>query len=270
MLCYGVKWSGLEPDDPPSCARTSGEPEVEVRQVVTSAPFRSGAELNGESTVIALVTGGWLVLDRQARTATFHVPAPIGPEELVHPYLVPAAAVFSSWAGREAYHAGAFVVGGRAWALVADKEGGKSTTLAALVQRGIAVLSDDLLVLDERTVLQGPRLVDLREPSAIHLMLGQRVDSAREGGRWRVHLASTPDAELAGWVFLRWGDRVDARKMSLAERVGRLIALGPTRPEAVVSLASLPAVEFVRPQCLASLPGAVERLLGDLGGGSDG
>lgn len=79
-----------------------------------------------------------------------------------------------------------------------------------------------------------------------------------------MRLAPTPDAELAGWVFLRWGNRVDVREMSLAERVARLIGLGPTRAEAVVSLSSLPACEFVRPRNLGSLPGAVERLLLDL------
>ena len=265
VLCYGIKWSGLEVGDPPSCQLTRGEPDVDVRQILTSALFRPGVAENDESAVIDLVTGGSLVLDHHARTATFYVPAPVGPEELVHPYLVPAAAVFSSWAGREAYHAGAFVVGGKAWALVADKEGGKSTTLAALAQLGIDVLSDDLLVLDEGTVRQGPRLIDLREPAAVHLSLGQPVESGREGGRWRVSLAGTTDAELAGWVVLRWGDGVGVRRMTVTERVALLIGLGPTRAEAVLSLASLPAFELVRPRGLGTLSGAVQRLLNDLG-----
>jgi hypothetical protein len=264
-LCYGIKWSGLEVGDPPSCRLTRGRPDVEVRQILSSAPFRPAVAENDQGTVIDLVTGGSLVLDRPARTATFYVPTRVGPEELVHPYLVPAAAVFSSWAGREAYHAGAFVVGGKAWALVADKAGGKSTTLAVLAQLGIDVLSDDLLVLDQGTVRQGPRLIDLREPAAVHLSLGQPVESGREGGRWRMSLAGTTDAELAGWVVLRWGDGVGVRRLTVTERVALLIGLGPTRAEAVLSLASLPAFELVRPRGLGTLSGAVERLLIDLG-----
>lgn len=273
VLCYGLKWSGLDVGRPPLCPTTAGPPDVEVRQVVSTKPPGRDTEESAETPVIALVTGGQLALDRREGTAIFHVPAPICPEALVHPYLVPAAAVFCSWAGWEAYHAGAFVVEGGAWAVVGDKEGGKSTTLAALAQLGFAVLSDDLLVLDNRTVLPGPRLVDLREASAIYMGLGhtgraQSVESAREGGRWRVRLAPAPAAELAGWVFLRWGNAVDVREIGLAERVRRVIRLGPTRPEAVVSLASMPAYDFVRPRSFAALPGAVERLLLDLPGSS--
>lgn len=270
-LCYGIKWSGLRVGDPPLCARASGQADVEVRQVLSTAPFRPGTGSHGESAAIALVTGGWIALDRGERTATFHLPALVGPEELVHPYLVPAAAVFCSWAGREAYHAGAFVVGGKAWAVVGDREGGKSTTLAALALFGLPVLSDDLLVLDDRSVLQGPRLIDLRQPSAMRMGLGQPVESAREGGRWRMRLGPAPDVELAGWVFLRWGSGVDIRKTSLAERVNRLLALRPTKAEAVLSLASLPAYDFVRPRNWDLLPGALDRLLMTLGrGGSLG
>jgi hypothetical protein len=192
------------------------------------------------------------------------VPVPIDPQELVHPYLVPAAAGFCAWTGREAYHAGAFVVGGRAWAVVGDKEGGKSTVLAHLAQRGHAVLSDDLLVLEDRTVQPGPRLIDLRRPAAEHLGIGEPVPSIREGGRWRMLLEPTPDVELAGWVFLRWGDTVGIDRVGPGDRVGRLLELGPTRPEAVVSLASLPAYELVRPRDWEALPHAADRLLDEL------
>lgn len=265
-MCYGFKWSGLEVGTPPICARTSGEADIDVHQVVSSEPCRPRIEEGDEIAVLALVTGGWLVLDRREWTAVFHVPVPIDPQELVHPYLVPAAAAFCSWVGREAYHAGAFVVGGKAWAVVGDKDAGKSTTLAVLAQLGLAVLSDDLLVLDDRTVLQGPRLIDLRRPAAVRMGLGKRVDSTREGGRWRMRLGWTPDVELAGWVFLRWGNEVEVRTISLADRIERLLALGPTRAEAVVSLASLPAYEFVRPRSWDLLPSAIDHLLADLGG----
>jgi hypothetical protein len=74
VLCYGIKWSGLEVGDPPSCRLTRGEPDVEVRQILTSAPFRPGVAESDDSAMIYLVTGGSLVLDHHARTATFYVP----------------------------------------------------------------------------------------------------------------------------------------------------------------------------------------------------
>jgi hypothetical protein len=257
---------------PPLCDTASGEADIEVRQVVTSStlppPLRE-PQPGEKNQVVAypLVTGGWLVLDPREHTATFRVPDPIDPQELVHPYLVPAAAGFCEWAGREAYHAGSFVVGGRAWAVVGEKEGGKSTLLASLAQRGLGVLSDDLLVLDERRVLHGPRLIDLREPAAVHMDLGEPLRSAREGGRWRMRLGRTPDADLAGWIFLRWGDAVELNKVGLADRIDRLLELVPTRAETVVSLAALPAYELVRPPSWEALPGALDALLDALGGG---
>jgi hypothetical protein len=268
-LSYGFKWSGLQVGTPPLCELTISEPDIEVRQMVTSPGVPSPVpEVQGQGDQLAafpLVTGGWLVLDRREGSATFHVPVQIDPQELIHPYLVPAAAGFCEWVGWEAYHAGAFAAAGRAWAVVGDKEGGKSTLLAALAQRGLPVLSDDLLVLDDRRVLHGPRLIDLREPAAAHLGLGKSVSSAREGGRWRMHLGPTPDVDLAGWVFLRWGEEVDLRPVSPAARIERLLGLLPTRAEAVVSLASLPAYELVRPRSWDALPEALDRLLDRLG-----
>jgi hypothetical protein len=154
---------------------------------------------------------------------------------------------------------------GRAWAVVGEKEGGKSTLLASLAQRGLGVLSDDLLVLEERRVLHGPRLIDLREAAAVHMELGEALGSAREGGRWRMRLDPTPDTELAGWVFLRWGDEVELRTVGLADRIDRLLELVPTREESVVSLAALPAYELVRPPSWEALPGALDALLDELG-----
>ena len=270
VRCYGFKWSGLDAGMPPICELARGAAEIQVRQVISAAPTGLSAlgpagGADDQIAVLELVTGGFLVLDRRQGTATFEVPVLIDPQELVHPYLVPAAAGFCSWVGREAYHAGAFVADRRAWAVVGDKEGGKSTLLAVLAQRGHPVLSDDLLVLDDRTVRQGPRLIDLRRPTAEHLGLGEPLESAREGGRWRVRLAPTPDVDLAGWIFLRWGDTVEMKKVGPSDRIARLLALAPTRAEAVVSLAALPAFELVRPRSWDSLPGAIDRLLEHLG-----
>jgi hypothetical protein len=101
--------------------------------------------LGADRAVLDLPNGRQLRLDRRAGTATFTGP-PLSPDELVHPYLGAVASIFNRWAGREVFHAGAFVAGGRAWAVVGGREAGKSTLLAALADRGVPVVADDLVV----------------------------------------------------------------------------------------------------------------------------
>jgi hypothetical protein len=71
--------------------------------------------------------------------------------------------------------------------------------------------------------------------------------------------------ELRGWIFLAWGDALEARSLSGAERLQRLytqlgLRLAPRRPERVMALAALPGYELVRPANWSSLPGAADRL----------
>lgn len=261
MLCYGHNWIGLDSSEPVANASRGHAPKVFVNQVVAQSIY--GDTQTGEEGQLRLplVTGGSILADRKAATATYRVPELIPIEELVHPYLVPAAAVFSSWAGREAYHAGAVVVNGRAWAVVGEGGSGKSTTVAMLAARGYPVVTDDLLVLEGRHTFPGPRLVDLRASAARRLGVGNQLRSARKGGRWRMLLAPVLEAELAGWIYLRWGNEISIRRVDPTERVRRLLALRPTRPEAVVELATLPTYEFTRPRDWERLGGALERLL---------
>ena len=101
-----------------------------------------------------------------SRSGCFEVPHPVRPDELVHPYLAPAAAVIGRWLGRESVHAGAIAVDGRALGVVGARGAGKSSTLAWWALDGGEVLCDDLLVLDGRATFVGPRSIDLREDAA--------------------------------------------------------------------------------------------------------
>ena len=114
-----------------------------------------------------------------------HRAAPQTPDELVHPYLGAAASVFSRWAGREVFHAGAFICGGLAWAVVGGREAGKSSLLAALAARQLPVLADDLVITDGQDAFCGPRTIDLRRPIPGS---SEPVTPARGASRWRVSL----------------------------------------------------------------------------------
>ena len=130
-----------------------------------------------------------MLIDRHGGRALFEVPHPVRPDELVHPYLAPAAAVIGRWLGRESVHAGAIAVDGRALGVVGARGAGKSSTLAGWALDGGEVLCDDLLVLDGRTTFVGPRSIDLREDAAAQLGAGEPIGVTGARERWRLRLA---------------------------------------------------------------------------------
>jgi hypothetical protein len=197
--------------------------------------------------------------------AEFVTPERIGDAELIHPLLAPAAAVLNHWLGRETFHAGAIVVGGRAWLLAGERESGKSTTLAALSKRGVPVLADDLVVLHAGNALAGPRCVDLREGSA-GLAGADPVQLVREETRRRLAIGPAPrEVPLAGYVLLSWGEQVEVEAVR-ASRVfreltaQRSLPLPPPDPAVLLDLAELPAVRLTRPKRLEAIDATVELL----------
>jgi hypothetical protein len=215
---------------------------------------------------LALRNGGEIVIDRTAGSLLFRVPHDLRPDDLAHPYLAPAAAVIGHWLGRESIHAGAVAMHGRVWALIGDREAGKSSTLGWLAARGTPVLCDDMLVVDGLKPLVGPRMVDLRPDAARRLGIGEDIGVTGARERWRVRLDPVPeDLPLGGWIFLAWGERVEVRPLGAAERLARLLPHRGLRvpgkdPEALVELATLPAWELRRPARWDAMEGALERL----------
>ena len=210
---------------------------------------------------------GWVTIEREPLRVSFRLPERPPARDLVHPYLAPAAAVAARWARRESFHAGAVIAGDGAWAVLGDKESGKSTTLAHLALAGHGVVADDLLVVDRDRVLAGPRCIDLREASAAHLGAGEALGVVGVRERWRLALGAVPiSVPLRGWVTLAWSDSVG---VDVLRGAGRMLALLPFRsvqvapeaPEALVDLSSLPVLRLRRPRRWDALDAAAERLL---------
>ncbi len=223
------------------------------------------AVLDERRAVYPLDEGGYAVVERAAGTATFVTPEPPAADELLHPRLAMVAAVCASWLGSDAFHAGAFEYQGRAWAVVAEGYGGKSSVLAALHARGVAIVADDTLVIRDGVCLSGARCIDLRDEAHARLGLVSGVTSARRGQRRRLAIGAPPaPAPLGGWVFLRWGDRVDAQPIPASDRlelIGRLRGWhrrGTAGPDRLLELASLPAFELRRPRDWALMPNVLD------------
>ena len=228
--------------------------------------------LGEDRAEIVLRSGGVLFLDRTEARAEFVTPEPLSADELAHPGLAPVAAVTARWLGRQSFHAGAFVLGDEVWALLAEREGGKSTTLAWLAAHGHRIVCDDMLVLDGDAAYEGPRVLDLRSESAQRLGLGDYRGRVGLRERWRVELDAVPDgARFRGWIFLVWGDDVGVEPVRASDRLPRLaphlgLRVPPAHPERLLELAALPSWEFRRPHGWSRFDEAGERLLAALAG----
>ncbi|QEC46670.1 hypothetical protein FSW04_03110 [Baekduia soli] len=216
-----------------------------------------------------LDSGGVIALDRREATAVYMLPHPVGADALVHPYLVPAAAVAAHWRGDVCFHAGGFVLDGRAWGVLAPKDGGKTTLLAGLAGRGVPVLADDALVLRAAdTALAGPRCLDLRKGAAERFAGATPLGMIGDRERWRLALAPAPaETPFAGWVALGWGDGPPRTEpVALAGRLRALTAsltlrTPPRHPQALLDAATPAMVRLTREADWSALEPGLDVLL---------
>jgi len=264
-VAYGFRLAGLE-SDYLQRGGDEGRPLLTVRRAVSKPGNRH--QPPASTKALALVGGGRLVLDRRARTASFETPQPLDDDDLVHPYLAPAAAVMAGWNGWDAFHAGAFASDGRAVAVLGERERGKSTLLAAMALEGVPIVADDVLVVERGIAQAGPRCIDLRPEAGLP---AAALEPSRSGERARLRLpALAATAELAGWVALEWGERLELEPLRPSQRLHQLASshsrAGEPRDDALLELARLPGWVLRRPPRLERLPETV-RLLGELAAG---
>lgn len=247
---WHVAWRPLQADDDP--------PEAD--------------EWDGERARILPLDGGWTELDRRAARTVWHRAERPGPEPILHPSLSSTAVIANHWLGHATFHGGVFAVDGRAWAVLADRDVGKSSLLMALHVAGVPVVADDLVVVSGggTTVCSGPRCLDLRQPAAEHFGAGRAIGFVGTRERWRVDLPPVP-AELpfAGWVVLGWADEVVVADLPAAARLHALAANRGLRvpglaPHGLLDLATRPTVLFGRPRDWDRLQAGVDRLVQEL------
>jgi hypothetical protein len=262
---YGLRLENVERARPLLVSAQSSWPRLTIRRRVGTGKAE-GEWLNERAALLKLQKGE-IALDREHGTATFVLPHRVGTAELVHPLLAPAAAVMAYWLDRESFHASGFVASDGIWGVVGDRGSGKSTTVARLALDGVGIACDDLLVVEGLSALAGPRSVDLRREAAERLGTGEPLGVVGARERWRLRVGAVPSSlPLKGWIFLEWGDRVEALQVAPHERLMRLHAnrgvnLPPRSPAVLLELAALPSWELRRPRVWESLPSAVDCLL---------
>lgn len=259
-VAYGFRLAGLD-----SVYLQPGSDESRPLLTVRRAMSKPGNRHQPApgAKVLSLIGGGRLVLDRRARTASFETPQLLDDDDLAHPYLAPAAAVLAGWQGWNAFHAGAFASDGRAVAVLGARERGKSTLLAALALEGVPIVTDDVLVVEGESAQAGPRCIDLRQGSAFP---AAALEPSRSRTRARLRLpALAAAAELAGWVALEWGARLELAPLKPSQRLHRLASAhsraGEPRDDALLELAHLPGWVLRRPPRLELLPETARRLV---------
>ena len=265
---YGLRLEGVEEARSFLVAADAEWPSFELTQR-HEEPGEAGALdlVSDETAELQLRSGGRILIDRSEAVISYAVPRRLRVDELLHPFLAPAAAVIAYWLGRQSFHAGAFVTDDGVLGLLADREGGKSSTLGWLARQGRPVVCDDMLIVEGRTALAGPRSVDLRPEAAEALGAGEPLGTVGMRERWRLGLGPVePALPLRGWVFLSWGDEVRLESLPASERFARLFAhrgvrLPPRDPDAVFDLATLPGWELTRPRRWNSVAEGAELLL---------
>lgn len=251
---YGFRLAGVPRAQPLLVAAPPHWPQLDLQVRVTPAEPPAGERVDEAFAVLRPRSGGWIEIDRRAARATFALPERPSDAALVHPHLASVAVVSAHWLGRESFHAGGFLKDGRAWAVLGDRDAGKSSFLALLALAGVPVLCDDVLILEEATAFAGPRSIDLRAGAARHLGVGEPVGVMGMRERWRMAVAPVAsEVPLAGWVSLRWDERTEVRRPRGSERLRMLAAhrgssLYPSTPAALIDLSALPFLQLRRPQ----------------------
>lgn len=268
---YGLRVEGVESSGCLALRGAANWPSVRVSH--ETGPPVSDAAINGHHATFKVLTGS-VALDRVQGTICFRGHRRLIPDEVVHPLLWPAAAVFARWSGFETLHAGAFAdpARRRAWVVMAASGGGKSSLLAALAAAGYEVLTDDLVVADGGHCFAGPRCIDLKLDAARALGLVGQTRLVRSSQRRRLTLPPADGRwQLGGFLALEWGSATATHRLSPSAGFARLAehrrvgGLGADHIE-LLRLAGLPMIVLRRPRRWEALDEAVAVLGGAVRG----
>jgi hypothetical protein len=197
-------------------------------------------------------------------TLELRVRADIAHSELVHPLHGRVASYLALAHGADGMHAGAVAGPGGAWAVIGPKGAGKSTLLAGLARAGLLIVTDDILVFRGRTVMAGPRCIDLR-PDTQGFGLGVAVRPSDPRNRVALPRIAA-EHPLAGLIHLEWSsDGATIVPLDHREAIKRLLILRrekgyPRDPRVLLDLATLPTLVLRRSRSAGGMQAAVAQV----------
>jgi hypothetical protein len=270
---YGLRITGLEDADDHLPEVPASWPELHLEQaspVADREPEAPGTiRIERDRAELWLAEAGRILVRREPLTVSFATATPLSADAVLHPFLGLPAAIINRWLGRISLHGGAFAYRDHAWALLGNREAGKSATLGSLLKAGHHILSDDILVLAGTELFAGPRSIDLREDAGASVG-GEALGVIGNRARWRLRPGAGPAAmPLGGLISLEWARDQAIEPIDTEARLRRLIGSSALRPDAasapgLLELAALPAWRFARRRRLADIGGSIELLLATL------
>jgi hypothetical protein len=270
---YGLRITGLGSADRHLPEVPASWPELHLDQtslVGDREPEPPGTiRIEPDRAELWLAEAGRILVQREPLTVSFATVTPLSADAVLHPFLGLPAAIANRWLGRISLHGGAFAYRDRAWALLGNREAGKSATLGTLLKAGHHILSDDILVLAGTQLFAGPRSIDLRADAGASVG-GEALGVVGNRARWRLRPAAGPPAmPLGGLISLEWAQDQMIEPMDTEARLRQLIGSSALRPEAssaarLLELAALPAWRFARRHSLADIGRSIELLLATL------
>ena len=260
---YGFRVVGLAPGNWLGPCVPGAPPLVIKRQ--RWSPYQA-SDLPGQRNLLVLSPRCRLMNERASASMTIEADRMVADTDVLHPLLAYGAAMHAHWAGNLALHGGVVNIDDRAWVVLADVMGGKTSLLAAMAIRRFEILADDLaIVTPDRRVHAGPRCLDLRRSAAKALALQNPTVSVRRH-RVRMALEGAPTSlPLGGFVALRWGDDVRIENMAPRERAELLIdarsAMGPASARTLLDLVAVQFFTLVRPRSFGEHSVSIDELV---------
>jgi hypothetical protein len=263
---YGFRIAGVLDNRDLLVEARSNWPLLEVTSRVDKVDQRVTV-VSEQHAELKLIEGITARLDRSPPRVEFITPTPLSSKAIVHPFLSGVVPIHCHWMGRTSLHGGAFIHDNRAWAILGDREGGKSTLLAQLAAQGLAIVADDLVVIEDDLVYAGPRSIDLRVNPAQGMGPADFIGRVGARERWRIQLGPIPSqVPLGGFFFLELAERSEIRRLAGVERMlrisaGRSLMLPLADPMTLPRLAALPGWEVLRSARFEDLPTITEQML---------
>lgn len=267
--CYGFAMPDLAEAQALLRPTPDTSPLLRVSQQ-RGAPVVERDTLTDTHTTYRLPQGlGDVHMDRATLSVQFTSLTILPHDHLVHPHIARVAAIAARWSGWQAIHAGAFQYAGGAWGVLGERNAGKSSLMAQLHVLGLPIITDDVVVVQDGTVVPGPGIIDLREGAARHFGLGTSLGVVGRRARWRVPVPPAGSAPLCGWILPTWGE-LAVTALPLRVRVPLLAAnlavpLPPVAPAEFFALAGVPVIHWSRPQEWSRMESSTRDLLDKLG-----